>query len=544
MDERNDEKPEPAKPVDPLPSWTEPATSDAMSATSDAMSAEPPDGISDPPFRSPWWGIIENEAPIVNPLGSYDAGSNPSGSYTPESGLSSDHEAASYRSAYAGHIPAGPDSHEAGAYAAGAFGPESHETGAYAAGRYGSGTYPPGGYTPGDYAAGRYGSGTYPPGGYTPGDYAATGYGPGGYGPAGIPPAGPPAPKRGRKAVALLAAALVLIGVGSGAGIAYLSRSSQGSAAGLTTSPAGHSLTTAQIAAAVDPAVVDIVTNLGEGTGMIATANGEIITNNHVVEGASSIKVSIDNGGTYTARVVGTDATADVAVLQLMGVSGLPTVKFGNSSSLVIGSAVVAIGNAGGQGFPSTVTAGDVTSLARTIMASNDSGGTETLTGMIQMDALIEPGNSGGPLVESSGEVVGMDTAALSADGATPIGFALPINRVVQIANDIEHGKAGKGVVIGVVAFLGVEGEAVSVGTGTTTGVGLEYVDPGSPADIAGLQEGDIITAFDGHATPTLNDLATLIHKLRPGDRVRVTFDSFTGATQTVTATLAAASPT
>jgi S1-C subfamily serine protease len=335
----------------------------------------------------------------------------------------------------------------------------------------------------------------------------------------------------------------MLVGAASGAGIAYLSRPGQGSAAGLAASPAGHSLTTAEIAAAVDPAVVDIVTNLGEGTGMIATSNGEIITNNHVIDGASTIKVSIDNGGTYTATVVGTDATADVAVLQIKGVSGLPTVKFANSSQISIGSSVVAIGNAGGQGFPSTVTAGAVTSLGRTIVASNDSGGSETLTGMIQMDALIEPGNSGGPLVDSSGEVVGMDTAAASADGATPIGFALPINRVEQIADEIEHGKAGQGIVIGSVAFLGVEGEAVSISTGATTGVGLEYVDPGSPAYLAGLEAGDIIVAFDGHATSSLDELASLIHKLRPGDRAQVTFASFSGSTQTVTVILAAAPP-
>ena len=279
--------------------------------------------------------------------------------------------------------------------------------------------------------------------------------------------------------------ALVLIGGGAGTGIAYLSRPNQGSAAGLAASPSGHALTTSQIAAKVDPAVVDIVTNLGEGTGMIVSSSGEIITNNHVVDGASTIKVAVLNRGTYTATVVGTDASADVAVLKLKGVSGLPTVKFANSSSVTVGSSVVAIGNAGGQGFPSTVTAGAVTALNRTITASNDSGGTETLSGMIQMDALIEPGNSGGPLVDSSGDVIGMDTAAASADGATPIGFALPINRVEKIADEIEHGHAGNGIVIGTVAFLGIDGQPVSI-QGGATGVSLEFVNPGSPAEQAG----------------------------------------------------------
>jgi S1-C subfamily serine protease len=294
----------------------------------------------------------------------------------------------------------------------------------------------------------------------------------------------------------------------------------------------------------VDPAVVDINTNLGEGTGMIATSNGEIITNNHVVEGATTINVVIENRGTYRATVVGTDASADVAVLQLSGVRGLPTVTFANSSAVRIGSFVVAIGNAGGQGFPSTVTAGAVTALDRAITAGDGYGLSESLTGMIQTDALIEPGNSGGPLVDSAGDVIGMDTAAASADGATPIGFALPINKVLQIANDIEQGKAGRGIVIGTVAFLGIEGATTSAqGSGPATGVGLEYVAAGTPAYAAGLEAGDVIIAFDGHTTPTMSTLAALIHKLRPGDRVKVTFESPYGGTQTVAVTLATAPP-
>ena len=384
---------------------------------------------------------------------------------------------------------------------------------------------------PPDNMPGSHGSGGYPPGGYPPG----------GYGPTGNQPTGPERPRRSRKVAALVAAALVLVGAGAGAGIAYVSRQNQGSAAGLVTSPAGHSLTTAQIAAAVDPAVVDINTNLGEGTGMIATSNGEIITNNHVVAGATSIKVMVDNRGTYNATVVGTDATADVAVLQLSGVSGLPTVKFANSSAVGIGNPVVAIGNAGGQGFPSTVTVGAVTALDRTIRASDQNGVSESLTGLIQVDALIEPGNSGGPLVDTSGDVIGMDTAAASVDGATPLGFALPVNRVLQIANDIEQGRGGQGIVIGVEALLGVEGQTVSIqGSGSATGAGLE---PGGPADQAGLQEGDVIVAFDGHATATMDELATIIHKLHPGDRVKVTFENPSGGTQTATVTLATAPP-
>ena len=483
MDERNDEQRE--QQTEPLSPWTEPEATGTMPTEPSSTPFGP--GVT----QAPWAGAVDQEPSPASPVG--------------------------------------PDGHPPFGYGSGAYPP-----GAYPPPGYGPSGYGPAGYTPGTSAPGGYGSGVYPPGAYPPGSY----------GPAGNQPTEQERPKRSRKLAAIVAVALVLVGAGGGAGIAYVSRQSQGTAAGLATSPAGHSLTTAQIAAAVGPAVVDINTNLGEGTGMIATSNGEIITNNHVVEGATSINVVIENRGTYKATVVGTDATADVAVLQVSGVRGLPTVKFGSFSTVRIGNPVVAIGNAGGQGFPSTVTAGAVTALGRTITASDQNGVSESLTGLIQMDALIEPGNSGGPLVNSSGDVIGMDTAAASADGATPIGFALPINRVLQIANDIEQGKGGQGIVIGVVAFLGVEGATASIqGSGSATGAGLEYVEPGSPAYLAGLQGGDVIIAFDGHATPTMNELATLIQKLRPGDRVKVTFESSYGGTQTVNVTLATAPP-
>ena len=503
MDERNDEQRE--QQTEPLSPWTEPEATGTM--PTEPLSTPFGPGVT----QAPWAGAVDQEPSPASPAG-------------PD-----------------GHPPFGYDS---GAYPPGAYPPASGAPGAYLPPGYGPSGYGPTGYTPGTSAPGGYGSGVYPPGVYPPGVYPPGVYPPGSYGPAGNQPTEPERPKRSRKLAAIVAVSLVLVGAGGGAGIAYVSRQSQGTAAGLATSPAGHSLTTAQVASAVGPAVVDINTNLGEGTGMIATSNGEIITNNHVVEGATSINVVIENRGTYKATVVGTDATADVAVLQVSGVRGLPTVKFGSFSTVRIGNPVVAIGNAGGQGFPSTVTAGAVTALGRTITASDQNGVSESLTGLIQMDALIEPGNSGGPLVNSSGDVIGMDTAAASADGATPIGFALPINRVLQIANDIEQGKGGQGIVIGVVAFLGVEGATASIqGSGSATGAGLEYVEPGSPAYLAGLQGGDVIVAFDGHATPTMNELATLIHKLRPGDRVKVTFESSYGGTQTVNVTLATAPP-
>ncbi len=385
----------------------------------------------------------------------------------------------------------------------------------------------------------------------------------GGWGGPGEPgePGGPPgpgddgepwadSPRRGRKIAALAVAAVVIAGAGAGAGIAYLTRQNPGSTsgAGLAASPAGSPLTKSQIAAAVDPAVVDINTNIGAGTGMIATSNGEIVTNNHVVEGASSIQVVIADRGTFTGRVVGTDASGDVAVLSVGGVKGLPTVKFGNSSDARVGDFVVAIGNAGGRGGTPAATTGTISALGRSINASDqtDVGQTlENLKGMIQMDARIVPGNSGGPLVNSSGQVIGMDTAAVTVPSGGPsVGFALPINRVLQVANAIEQGRGGDGIVIGVRPLLGIEGQTVSLGgSGPKSGAGLAYVVPGTPAALAGLQPGDVIVAFDGHPTPTMESLATLIHKRHPGDRVTVTFEDQNGNTQTVTVTLAAMPP-
>lgn len=394
-----------------------------------------------------------------------------------------------------------------------------------------------------------------PPAGYPPAGYPPYPTGPMG---TGGPPSQAPRPKRSRRVVAaLVAAAVVIAAAGAGAGAAIAAHnndnrdsSAANSGAGLAaTPPTKGTLSTSQVAALVDPAVVDINTVVqlpsgpgqAAGTGMIATSNGEIITNNHVVASATSIKVTIAKRGTYVARVVGTDPTADVAVLQLTGVGGLPTVKFGDSSAVSVGDSVVAIGNALGLGGSPTVTTGIVSALGRSITASDEQGSAEHLTGMIQTDAPIAPGNSGGPLVDRTGEVIGMNTAAASANGqGASLGFALPINRVLQVANDIEQGHATGGIILGVPAFLGIDGQTTGLsGSGPSSGVGIVYVQPSSPAARAGLAAGDVIVAFDGHATPTIGGLAGLIHQHHPGDHATVTFEGPNG-TRTVTVQLAA----
>jgi S1-C subfamily serine protease len=178
---------------------------------------------------------------------------------------------------------------------------------------------------------------------------------------------------------------------------------------------------------------------------MIITSSGEVVTNNHVIDGATSISVTLNGGSkSYTAKVIGADPADDVALLQIQDVSGLPTVTFGNSSTMAVGDSVVAIGNALALGSSPTVTTGIISAENRTITAEDDSGNTETLHGLFQTDAAINPGNSGGPLVDSAGQVIGMNTAgaADSSDGTSSqdIGFSIPSNEIVSLLSSLEHG--------------------------------------------------------------------------------------------------------
>jgi len=242
-----------------------------------------------------------------------------------------------------------------------------------------------------------------------------------------------------------------------------------------TDATAATTLTTPQIAAKVDPGIVDVVTNLGyqggkaAGTGMVLTSTGEVLTNNHVIDGATSIKATdIGNGRTYTAKVVGYDKTHDVAVLQLQNASGLQTVTL-SSTSPQTGQKVIALGNALGKGGTPSVVSGRINGLGQSITASDGGAAdSERLTGMIGHNAPIQPGDSGGPLVNTEGEVIGMNTAASdsSASGSpsqssqaqtATQAFAIPITRASSIADQIQAGTSSSTVHIGATAFLGVE---------------------------------------------------------------------------------------
>jgi S1-C subfamily serine protease len=260
----------------------------------------------------------------------------------------------------------------------------------------------------------------------------------------------PEPPRRRRNpavalALAMLVAALIVGLVAASGGWPL----SQGSAPGAPLLDNGSADVQA-IANAVSPAVVDITAGfpdgLAAGTGMIISSNGEVLTNNHVVDGATQIEAQIGGVGVhYDVQVIGTDAAADVALLQIQGVSGLPTVSIGDSTRVSVGDTVVAIGNALGREGPPTASQGQVTGLDRTITATDATGSSaETLTGLIQVDAGIVPGDSGGPLVDQSGRVVGMDTAASARHfrfrSGTSQGFAIPIATAMSVAQRLAQG--------------------------------------------------------------------------------------------------------
>jgi putative serine protease PepD len=262
-----------------------------------------------------------------------------------------------------------------------------------------------------------------------------------------------------------------------------------------------------------------------EGTGWIYDTSGHIVTNEHVVDGASSVKVTFADGSTATASVVGKDSSTDLAVLKVSGdVSKLQPLRLGDSSAVAVGDPVVAIGNP--FGLNDTVTSGIVSAVNREIQAPNN----QPIEGAIQTDAAINHGNSGGPLFDMSGNVIGI-TSQIESDsgGSDGIGFAIPASLIKTIVPQlIANGSVQH-------AFLGVQPTTV-VGTG----VRIVTVETGSAAAKAGLKAGDVITSLDGTATPTAAALRQAIAEHKPGDAVTLTIRR-DGSTKTIKATLGVA---
>jgi S1-C subfamily serine protease len=434
---------------------------------------------------------------------------------------------------------------------------------------------------------------------------------------AGVPGTGrPPRPRRRGRQVAIITAT-VLVSAAAGAGIVNLALTSNPrastSAQGRSASPAaprgsasptfpgpgggfnpgqqpgsnfgqqpsgsspegsGGPSNVSAIAAKVAPALADVTSAFGyqnasgAGTGIVLTSTGEILTNNHVIDGATSTRVTdVGNGKTYSATVVGYDSTHDIAVLQLQGASGLPTATLGDSATAKLGEPVVAVGNAGGTGGTPSSAGGSITALDQVITASDSlDGSSEQLSGLIEVNADVQSGDSGGSLVNTAGQVIGINTAASTgfsfASSSSPgtQGFAIPINQALSIARQIEAGHGSSDVHVGATAFLGVQ---VSSSTGqgpgggfqgggfpgggypgqAATGAAVSDVINGTAAQQAGLAPGDVITSLAGQSVDSPTTLAKILVAHHPGESVQLGWTDNYGQSHTATIGLGAGPP-
>ncbi len=360
--------------------------------------------------------------------------------------------------------------------------------------------------------------------------------------PPQYPPAGPGRPGHSRKGgltAAVLVGALALGGIaGLGGAAAYdlvngdeaaTSSGSNGSNTsvvehGDSPAPAGS---VEAVAHSVLPSVVKINVQgpqgAGSGSGVIISADGEILTNNHVVELAAnggSVSVGFNDGTTAPAEVIGTDPMTDMAIIKAQGVSGLTPAKIGQSSNLDVGEQVIAVGSP--FGLEATVTSGIVSALHRPVSVSGQGSGNDTTYPAIQTDAAINPGNSGGPLLNMQGEVVGINSSirtssSMGEGGSIGLGFAIPIDEVLPIVDQLRNGETPTH------ARLGVSVTDASSKNGLLTGAGIEQVSSGSAADTAGVQRGDIVVKIDGQPVQDASSLVATIRGHRPGDTVTLT---------------------
>ncbi|SCG36739.1 putative serine protease PepD [Micromonospora echinaurantiaca] len=352
------------------------------------------------------------------------------------------------------------------------------------------------------------------------------------------------APRPGRIAkFAGAGVAVLALMLGSGVAGGALALAVDGDSGGITrtysAAPVINGADLPRIAASVQDSVVSITTDSGEGSGVILTDDGYVLTNNHVVAaaGGNSVRVVFADGKSAQARIVGTDPKTDLAVVKASGVSGLQPATLGDSDAMQVGDQVLALGSP--LGLQGSVTAGILSARDRTIQAGsgeqrqNPSQGASSISGLLQTDAPINPGNSGGALVNTRGEVIGINTAIATAgqgSGNIGVGFAIPSNKAKDVAGKLQRGEKVSHPSLG-----------VSVNAAPDGGALVAAVTPGSAAEKAGLRQGDVITRFGDKVINDSNDLVGAVQAGKVGDRVEVTYQR-NGSESTATVTLAEAS--
>ena len=304
-------------------------------------------------------------------------------------------------------------------------------------------------------------------------------------------------------------------------------------------------------------AVVTIYTKLAyqgsaaAGTGIVIGSNGLVLTNNHVIRGATTLRATdLGNGHTYTATVLGYSISADVALIKLKNASGLQTATIGGAAK--VGDNVTAYGNGGGNGVDPTGASGTVRGLARKITAGDGEGSSEELTGLILTDVALEPGDSGGPLVDSAGRLVGMNVAASTGFTFGDYGqksteaYAIPVARALAVATAIQKGKSTAKLHVGPTAMLGVSISSPDFGGfggSGASGALVGQVIPGSPADKAGIPAGSLITALGTKKIASAADLSGAMLRLAPKSAVAITWVDEFGNSSKATARLAIGPP-
>jgi S1-C subfamily serine protease len=331
--------------------------------------------------------------------------------------------------------------------------------------------------------------------------------------------------RRGRRLMTMLAALLLVPGL--------LAGPAHATPAPIGAGPLAPPLDQSAVLGQVTPGLVDINTTLnyqgavGAGTGIVLDPNGEVLTNNHVIEGATGITAtSLANGRTYPVDVIGYDRANDIALVRLRGASDLPVASLGTSSGIAVGDPIAAIGNAGGAGGAPSFSPGNITQLGASVRASDESGGgTRELSDLIRVAADVRPGDSGGPLVNAAGQVVGVNVAATLTYRMGNVrggeGFAIPIDRALGIANAIRSG-GGAGVHMGDTAFIGVG--IADAKDGGPAGAVVRQVLPDTPARGIGIAPGDVIVAVDGVTINTATDLSNIMDAHHPGDTITLSW--------------------